>query len=515
MRAARKVLLGGAALAATLALLTVWPWPPLFGNRRGSALRSPSPGAVPGAYTFPADFLFGTATASFQVERADASDWSAWVDGAVKGRRFGSRGPGQPLPGHIRDLGRYPAAVVQAKTNHDVLFAEDLKSAAQIANNAYRFSISWARLFPTEEQAEPDPAALAFYRQLFDEIKRRHLTPSVTLFHFVTPAWLWRERGGKRGWERDDAVAHFERFVRAVVQHFGPEIPHYCTLNEPMVYLFNGYLEGNMPPGERRGDPAKLGPLLVRMLQVHASAYHLIHDDAKRRGLTVAVGLTQHTRAFQPYRSWAPLDRVTAALIEQSFIWDMTDAIQSGALHVKMTGQHQVIPGLLGTQDYLGINYYGRFYVKTDLLHPQAFQILPHDPKEPAEPKNDLGWATYPRGFYEVLLKAHQRYHLPVYVLENGTADAADDDRGRQRFLVEHLRELWLARRDGVDLRGYFHWSLIDNFEWAEGFEGRFGLYRVDYADNYRRNPRPSAALYGRIIREGLTPELRKQYGLD
>ncbi len=129
--------------------------------------------------------------------------------------------------------------------------------------------------------------------------------------------------------------------------------------------------------------------------------------------------------------------------------------------------------------------------------------------------ESDLGWASYPRGFSLILQRAGSRYRLPIYVLENGTADRKDDDTDRQRLLVEHVKEMWLARQHGADVRGYFHWSLLDNFEWAEGFDARFGLIKVDYKDGFRRTPRPSAALYTRIIEHnGLDEDLARHYGL-
>ena len=239
-------------------------------------------------------------------------------------------------------------------------------------------------------------------------------------------------------------------------------------------------------------------------------------EHAQARGATIEVGYAHHTRAFEPLRSYHPLDRVVARVIEQAFIWDFSDAVASGVLSVTNTSHRAPIPGLKGTQDYLGINYYGRFYVKTDLLAPTKFQVLMHDPETPEVDKpNDLGWASYPRGFGLILQRAGSRYRLPIYVLENGTADRKDDDTDRQRLLVEHVKEMWLARQHGADVRGYFHWSLLDNFEWAEGFDARFGLIKVDYKDGFRRTPRPSAALYTRIIEHnGLDEELARHYGL-
>jgi beta-glucosidase len=489
-------------IAAGLLLVVVgallFPW---FGARRTDLYLSPDTTAPP--YLFPKDFLWGAATAAHQVESSQENDWTAFEREVMAHRRFDRLGPGQARPGHIHELGRYPETVRQQKTGYDTRYAEDLAQAAALGHNAYRFSIEWSRLFPREDMTEPDPAGVAFYDGVLAALERARLYPSVTLFHFTTPAWLWQERGGQRGFERADALAHFERFVRAVAQRFGGRISHYCTLNEPMVYIYNGYLEGVFPPHERRGDPAKITRLFSQLLRAHALAYRILKDDARRRGREVLVGYTQHTRAFAPYRNWAPLDRLTAQMIEQVFMWDLPDAVQSGVIQLKSTPYREEIPGLAGTQDYLGVNYYGRFYVKTDLFHPLAFQILMNDPKKKDERKSDLGWAEYPHGFADILLKAHRRYRLPIYVLENGTADGQDDDRDRQRFLLAHVKEMWHARQAGADIRGYFHWSLIDNFEWAEGFGARFGLIKVDYENGFRRTPRPSAALYRQIIQAG------------
>lgn len=482
--------------------------------QRSAAVRSAMPPGERAPFRFPDDFLWGTATAAYQIEHTQDDDWAAFEEAAMQSGRFGSLGPGKPQPGHIHKLGDWPVDVRRKKTDFDSRIDEDLAMAARMGHSAYRFSISWARLFPTEDQRDPDPAGIAFYRRIFDVLQQQRLTSVVTLFHFTSPRWFWRLVDGKSGWERADALVHWERFVRAVLSHFGGRMPIICTLNEPMVYVYAGYLDGVFPPLERRAGPAAVVPVIEQLLRAHARAYHLIKEDAARRGQPVQVGYAQHTRVFEPLRPRSLLDRLTAGLITRAFIWDFCDAVNTGTLRLtgtpKSTGGQQEIPGLRGTQDYLGINYYGRFYVRSHLLRPTKFDVLLHDPDaREADRPNDLGWASYPQGFRQVLNEAGRRYRLPVYVLENGTADAASDDQLRQRLLVEHVYEMWHARRDGTDVRGYFHWSLFDNFEWAEGFEARFGLVAIDYRDGFRRSPRPSAALYSRIIEQrGLDADL-------
>lgn len=489
------------------------PW---FGSRRLGGTRSQTPLQPP--FSFPDGFLWGTATAAYQIEHTQPDDWSAFEREVMKSGSFAQLEPGKAIAGHIHNLGSYSEEVRRKKTDFDSRIAEDIAMMAAMKHNAYRFSIAWARLFPRPGMSAPDPEGLAFYRRVFDELEHHKLTPVVTLFHFTTPEWFWEAEAGKRGWDRADAIEKWEQFVRAVIENFGARIPIVCTINEPMVYVYAGYLEGIFPPHQKLGGPKAAIPVIKQLLRAHALAYRLFKEDAARRKGQVLVGYAHHMRAFEPLRNYAPLDRVTARMIEQAFIWDFSDAVSTGILRVAATRHVEVIPGLAGTQDYVGVNYYGRFYVKTNLLAPTKFEVLPHDPETRAEDRpNDLGWASYPRGFRRMLELTGQRYRLPIYVLENGTAENPpdDDDRERQRLLVENLRELWLARQYGADVRGYFHWSFLDNFEWAEGFEPRFGLVRVDYQNGFRRIPRKSAALYTRIIeKNALEPEVLAPFGL-
>lgn len=470
---------------------------PVTGKTRKKKYITPSD--EPGPYVFPAGFLWGTATAAQQIESAQKTDWTAFEKKVYKEKKFSSRGPGEAEPGHIHEWGSYKAAVRRDKTGFDKLYTKDLKAAASLDNNTFRFSICWARLFPTEKTEKPDPAGLAYYRKILNACDKNGLIPSVTLFHFSSPEWFFKEKDGKRGWERDDALEHFERFVRAVVKAFGKRVEHWCTLNEPMVYVFNGYLEGIFPPNEKRSSPAEVVDVVKTLLKAHALAYRIIHENAEKNNLKAEVGLTKHTRAFEPYRNTHLLDRVTAAIVEKNFIYDFIDAINTGVFRFSATKITEEIPEIKGTWDYIGINYYGRFYIQSNLLKPADFKLHMHDEKSSTERVNDLNWALYPHGFYEVLTEFDRRYGKPVYILENGTADKEDDDLTRQHFLVTHLREVYLAVKAGVDIRGYYHWALFDNFEWAEGFTARFGLYSVDYKNNFERRPRLSAALYREI----------------
>jgi len=455
--------------------------------------------------TFPKEFLWGTATAAEQLEETEHSDWAELI-------RKSYAGEGKKVEGAaIHDLHKYPAEVVRKKTAHNEKFAEDVALMREMGANAYRFSIAWDKLFPTEETKEPEAKAVAFYDKLFAELEKNRIAPVVTLFHFSSPAWFFKEKDGKRGWERSDAIEHFAKFVRFVVKRWGAKVALWCTLNEPMVYIYSGYMQGIFPPLEKRKSEKDVAPVAEALLRAHAEAYHIIHaayPNAK-------VGVVQHTREFSPYRNYAPLDRIIAAKVDQAFIYDFLDAIHTGVLKVSNTDVEKPIEKLKGTQDYLGMNYYGRFYIKSNIFAPTKFEVKNHDEKDEKEIKNDLGWADYPLGMKTLLLTFKEKYGLPIYVLESGTADKAADDKLRQRLLIGHTAEIAAAIKEGADVRGYFHWSLIDNFEWAEGFEARFGLAEVDYLNDFARKKRGSFELYREIIQKGISPEKYNQAAKD
>ena len=467
----------------------------------------------PGPLRFPPNFYWGVAIAGQQAESQQPSDWSAFEEDAFRNGRFGT-GPtlGSARPGHIHDLGKWSPTVRRDKAGFETHYPADLAMAQDMGLNAFRFSIEWARLFPRAGMREPDPAGVAYYKALISAMKAHGLTPFVTLFHYSAPAWFFEpDAAGKKGWERQDAMTLWQRYVEAVAADFIPAVTQWCTLNEPMVYVYSGYIEGTYPPLERRAGVEEAAPVIRALLRAHLIAYQTLHRVAAERQVEANVGITENTLAFEPLRNWAPLDRLTAQTIDQAWNWDFLDAVATGRLKLASTDIDEAIAGLKGSEDYVGINYYSRTYIKSDLLHPGAPQVLLHDPDAADEPFNDLGWASYPHGFYLILTEAGKRYGKPIYVLENGTADGAANDVARQKFLRQHVREAWLAReRGGADVRSYIHWSLFDNFEWADGFTARFGLVAVDYENDFRRAPRPSAKLFADIAHaNGLPASLR------
>jgi beta-glucosidase len=460
-----------------------------------------------GASLAPAGFLWGTATADHQIEHAQADDWTAFEWRARGDRLQTELRLGMVQPGHIAGIADVPAAWIERKTDFDRLMEDDLERCRDLGTNAFRFSISWARLFPRAGMTQPDPDGVAFYDRLLDLCERAGQEPSATLLHFASPQWLWSpDEHGRRGYERDDVVEHFRVFSAFCAARWGRQIRHWCTLNEPMVLVYFGYLEGVFPPGERRKNPSEVTSVAAQLLRMHAAAWR----EIKAVRPDSLVGIAHHVRHFIPFRNASLLDRVTALLVDRAFVLDFMDAIAHGELRPALGGNAVVIPGLQGTMDYVGLNFYGRFYVKAST--PGKFEIVSHDPQEPGEEESDVGWAVDETSFLPEIMRFHARYRLPIYILENGIADDRSDDHMRQRFLVRHVRAMLKAIEAGVDVRGFFYWSLIDNFEWAAGFGPRFGLYRVDY-DTGERSPRQSVDVYRQIARDhGVSASLWQRF---
>ena len=471
--------------------------------------RLPDDGAGP--FVFPPGFLWGTATSDHQIEHAQPDQWTAFERAARAAGKQQRDAHGAVVPGHIAGIADVDDAVIARKADFDRHFDADLGRAKAAGHTAFRLSISWARLFPRPDLTAADDAGLAFYDRVFDAIDAHGLKASVTLFHFAIPAWLdvaIPGGDGRRGLERSDAVHAFARFADVVARRYAPRVKYWCTLNEPMVYAYLGYLEGVFPPNERRGSPKDVAFLGAQLLRMHVAGYQAL--KAVRTDTDVCIAT--HVRRFMPARNHWPLDVATEYFVDRAFILDFVDAIDSGVWRPTQTGIVEVIPGLRGSQDSIGLNYYGRSYVRTGLV-PGRYRVTHHDPDEPGEDVSDLGWALDERSFADELVRFHQRYHKPIQVLENGIADSADDDVNRQRFIVRHTQAMWHAmHHHGVDCRGYFYWSLIDNFEWAEGFnDGRFGLYRVDFGgdddqSSFARVPRGSVDVYGAIARHNAIP---------
>jgi len=428
------------------------------------------------ALCFPADFLWGTATSAHQCEGSLANnDWVAW----------------ERTPGSIAD-GTDSARTCQWWEGR---YEEDFDLAQSMGQNALRLSVEWSRIEPDEGQWDHD--AIARYRDMLGALHARGLEPMVTLFHFTTPLWL-AERGG---WENEAVVPYFERFVSKVVEALGDLVNLWCTINEPNVYAVQSYLRGIWPPQKR--SVLTMLRVLRNQLLAHGFAYRAIH----RLQPMARVGLAQHLRVFDPFGPDSLLDRWAAWFYDWLFNETVLAMPVDGVLRFPL-GLNTRVPEAVDSQDFIGLNYYCRDMVRFDITQPGSL-FMPRFPMPGAEFSME-GWGEiYPEGLYR-LLKRLERYGKPIYVTEIGVPD--NDDSKRPRVILTHLAAVHRALSDGVPVKGFYFWSLVDNFEWADGFSARFGLVHLDLETGQRALKR-SGQLYREICQAGaITEDMVERY---
>jgi len=428
--------------------------------------------------TFPAGFLWGAATAAHQVEGNNTNNnWAAWEE----------------TPGHIFQNQKAGLACDWWGGR----YIEDFDRAAEMHHNAHRFSIEWSRIEP--ERGKFDNAAIEHYAHMIAALRERRMEPLVTLHHFTHPRWV-EDMGG---WLSQETVRRFERFVRLVVEELGHDVTMWCTINEPMVFATQGYLLGRFPPGRRKlGETFRVAE---NMLRGHAAAYHAIkaiQPDAQ-------IGFAKHQISLVAQRpAWfhIPARNLLRHVFNRAFV----EALLTGEL--RFLRRRVSIPEARDTFDWIGLNYYYRLLVGFNPLKPhQAFiqQTMPRDGIP--GPDNTVG-EIWPEGLLEHIRWLGERTGKPILITENGAADP--DDSLRPLHLVRSLRNLWHALNHNYQVKGYFYWTLVDNFEWAEGYDPRFnfGLYRCD-PQTQERTKRRSADLYGEVCAaNALTMDMVRRY---
>lgn len=449
----------------------------------------------PAAVTFPPDFMWGSASAAFQVEKGlSNTDWGAWV-----------KTPGKIANGDAPDVGG-PDAL--AHVDEDVAL---LRAAGQ---NTYRFSIEWARVYPTKaafDADQPDAAAIAAYDRLFAALRREGIRPFVTLQHFTFPDYLSdpSKPDEPQGWERAETPAAFGTWCTRAAARWGGEVDWWATINEPLVAPVAGYVEGSFPPGLVLKMDRALA-VVRQEVEGHARCYDAIKagdtKDADGDGRPTWIGIVHNMRAVEPEVPDEPADVAAAERVRFVNNRWFLDAVVRGDFDddfdAKLDGpkDRRADPSLANRSDYIGINYYTALTASArGIIVPVVNASIRQQRLLTDRPKTDFGWDIYPAGL-RVVLEEVRGYQRPIVITENGIADAAD--RNRARFVLEHLLELGRARDAGLDVRGYIHWSLLDNFEWASGFCPRFGLHAVDRATGARA-ARPSAQVYARAARAG------------
>ncbi len=423
---------------------------------------------------FPRGFLWGSATAAHQVEGNNTNNqWWAWEQG----------------DGHIKNADKSGLACDWWGGR----WKEDLDRAAETGQNAHRFSIEWSRIQPAPDRWDED--ALERYRMMARGMVERGLMPMVTLHHFTNPLWL-EEEGG---WENDDTPQKFGLFVRKVVEALKEYVSCWVTINEPNVYAYAAYSEGVFPPGKK--DINTAFHVMTNLVSGHARAYHIIHEVQPE----ARVGLAINYRSLFP-ASASPLDKLVAGIQSAVFNDLFPKAAQDGK--VRFLYKTVRIPEAAGTQDFLGVNYYSRDFVSFDIRRaPALFGRLFYAKDADLSASGFI--ANIPEGFFESL-KWGLQFNIQMIVTENGVEDA--DDKMRPRYLAQHIQQMWRGVNFNWPVKGYFHWSLVDNFEWDRGWTQRFGLWGLDL-ETQARIRRPSADLYAAICKEnGLSSEMVAKY---
>ncbi len=438
-------------------------------------------------FEFPKEFLWGAATASYQIEGA----WNEDGKGESIWDRF-SHTPGKVVNGDTGDVA----------CDHYHRWADDIKLMQEIGLKGYRFSISWPRVLPTG-RGKINPAGLDFYDRLVDGLLAVGIQPFVTLYHWDLPQAL-QEIGG---WGNRDVAYWFADYAVLIGRRLGDRVKNWITHNEPWVVAFLGYLNGYHAPGLT--DPRLALQASHHLLLSHGEAARALWDAGDE---DTQVGITLNLSPIHA-ASQSEADQA-AARRQDGFLnrWFL-DPLFKGAYPPDMLELYgdlapQVAPGdmtrIQVPVDFLGVNYYTRGVVKDD---PRADLLRTASVKIEGPEYTEMGWEVYPQGLYELLTRIQNDYDPPaLYITENGcafedtiNAQGRINDERREAYLREHFIQAHRAIQDGVRLRGYFVWSLMDNFEWAWGYTKRFGITYVDYTTQ-RRTIKRSGHWYSNVI---------------
>jgi beta-glucosidase len=452
---------------------------------------------------FPEGFLWGVGTSSYQIEGGVGEDgrgnsiWDAFTH----------------VPGHIAggDTGD-----IACDSYHRV--GEDVALLAELGVGAYRFSIAWPRVIPTGVGAV-NQRGLDYYRALVDELCAHEIMPVVTVYHWELPQAL-EDLGG---WARRDTAAHLAEYAAVLAEALGDRVGMWITVNEPKQAIHQGYRLGSHAPGRREPEAAAAGN--HHILLAHGLAITALRA-ALPSGTPVGIVLDPH-----PFRALTPDVRNVVEQLDAEHNRMYLDPVLRGtypaAARVEMHPPESVIRDgdmevISAPLDFLGINYYRPHHVRrgdwSDLRRgeePLADQPGCVEYLAPGDRRTVMDWLVDPSGLREILTRVHaESGGVPIYITENGcaaedyvTPEGVVDDTERVRYIHDHLRAALLAIEDGVKLAGYFHWSLMDNFEWAWGYRRRFGLYHVDFGTQ-RRLPKRSASYYAEVMRSGRIGEL-------
>lgn len=408
---------------------------------------------------FSKDFLWGASTAAHQVEGGQLNDWTEWEKVHAKrlAHKYSQRFSSLPAWPSIKLQAQNPGNYISGDAvDHYHLYKKDFDLLKQIGLNSFRFGIEWARIEPQEGKWSQE--AIEHYHKYIKTLKSYNLKIIPTLWHWTLPQWFAR----KGGFNRASNIAYFLRFTKKIMKEYGFAFDYIITLNEPNIYSGTAYLIGSKPP-QQKSILAFL-TTYANLVSAHKQAYKII----KRAQPKAQVGVSMATCNFQPLRPSKVTDKLAAKAAEYGWNFWFLDQIKE-------------------CQDFVGVNYYQTMYLSLGGI------------KNPASPTDDMGRYLEPKGLLPLLKRIDSRYKKPIIITENGVIDA--QDRYRKWWLAETIKSMDKALECGVDLRGYLHWSLVDNFEWEYGWWPKFGLVAVDRQNNMHRTIKPSAKWLARQLR--------------
>ena len=436
---------------------------------------------------FPAGFLWGAATSAYQIEGSPLAHGA----GASIWHRF-AHSPGRTAHGETGDVA----------CDHYRRYQADVDLMKSLGLTAYRFSISWSRVFPCGT-GRVNQAGLDFYSRLVDSLLAAGITPSVTLYHWDLPAAL-DDRGG---WLNPEVPKWFGEYAATMFKALDDRVPMWATVNEPWVVADGGYLHGVLAPGHRNLFEAPL--VSHNLLRAHGTAVQAYRATGKHQ-IGIVVNLEPKYPASQSPEDLAATGRADAYMNRQYL-----DPVLLGSHPAEMreifgeawpANADEDLALMRQPIDFLGINYYLRGVTQFDA---KAQPLQSKNVRQPQHAVTETGWEMYAPALTRILLWVKERYPaIPIYITENGTAvydpphtlDGVVDDPLRVWYYKEHLKAAHTAIKHGVDLRGYFAWSLLDNYEWSLGYSKRFGIVHVDF-DTQERTPKSSARFYSEVIR--------------
>jgi len=432
-------------------------------------------------FKFPKDFMWGTSSSAHQVEGKNIyNDWYTWER---EGKILNQQVSGDAC-------------------NHYNLYRQDFDLMKSMNHNTHRLSIEWSRIEQTEGHF--NNYEIEHYRRVLEDLKKKGIRPMVTLFHFTLPQWFTK----KGGFLHKDARKIFNRYVEKITEELGDLVEYWVTINEPYVYASFGYWERSWPPGEH--SILKSLKVLKKLLYVHIDSYRTIKMVYEREGFGKAqVGFAKSFVWYDPYTKHSLASKLVA--------WFYRYFYNKVYFKPFCTGRMPFIFGLKSIPeakkniDFIGMNYYFKCTCRFSLFRLSQGQMQKQT--EPTEERTLFNWEVYPKGLYNLLKLIHRKLKKPIIITENGISTL--DDGQRISYILRHLRVIHQAIDEGVDVRGYLYWSLIDNFEWAEGYTQPFGLMAMKHK-TFERIPKASASFYADICGYGgVTEDIVEKYAKD